>query len=176
MLSTCITILSLFDIGLTDEEAHCDAAVYGRVNEAECAAAYRAMPSVATKHLFCEPQYLRPAFGYVQNRYFPYRIVQIPRIFRRGESVFTLILSANQVPLIAAHPSCSFLAGNCRIAIMSFAKQAGTPFTPGPLFGAMWKDMSFHAGQNILICAHLHAMGGYSVVNREYRKPFLPID
>lgn len=172
VLWTCMIFLSLFEIGLTDEEAHCDAAVYGRVSEAECTAAFRAIPSVATHHLFCEPQYIRPAFGAIRNRYLPNRIVQIPKIFRRGESHIAPIITANPVLSISAYSSCSFFAGNCRIAIMSFAKHPG--FTPGPLFGATWQVMNFRAGQNVLVCAHVHAMGGYSIVDCELRMPLSP--
>ncbi|KAL9609291.1 MAG: hypothetical protein Q9167_005927 [Letrouitia subvulpina] len=55
---------------------------------------------------------------------------------------------------------------------MSFAKLSKiAPFTPNPLFGGTWKEMSFRAGQNILICAHLRSMGGYSIVNLDNFKP-----
>ena len=65
---------------------YCDKDFYGSPKIEDCNQAIFWIPKKDQAHLFAEPQLLNPPFNSVQNPYAPRAIIQLPKIFKYGES------------------------------------------------------------------------------------------
>ena len=78
----------------------CSRDIYGVPNYQDCVSALESMPFALRPstdygskryELWSEPQYLRPPFAAVFNRYRPFPINQLPKIWRYGVSIRFLL-------------------------------------------------------------------------------------
>ena len=69
---------------------HCDKEFYGSPKIEDCNQAIfwipKKNPNADSSHIFAEPQLLSPPFNAVKNPYAPKAIIQLPKIFKYGES------------------------------------------------------------------------------------------
>ena len=125
-----LLVLSLF-VSHSLSKRICDATLYGQPSRDDCEATldlipeaeHRGSPAARERHLFVEPQYLRPPFSTVQTPY-ENKIIQVPKIWRTGSSI------APQNGVLQPESSSSgadtwHSLGTCRIAIMSIADKYG---------------------------------------------------
>ena len=73
----------------------CNQNIYGSVDPYDCHRAIDEIPFALVPttsyqsrnlRLFAEPQFQTPKFGYVNNQFRPQNIVQLPKIWKHGES------------------------------------------------------------------------------------------
>ena len=69
---------------------YCDKNFYGSPKIEDCKQAIfwipKRNPNADQAHVFAEPQLLNPPFNAVKNPYAPKAIIQLPKIFKYGES------------------------------------------------------------------------------------------
>lgn len=70
----------------------CDANIYGLPFDPDCASAIKRIPyamerenhDITAPHWFVEPQQMRRPFDYLENKYRPKNIIQLPKIWKYG--------------------------------------------------------------------------------------------
>ena len=77
--------------------AYCNEALFGAPDPVDCSRALGQMPYARNPdpgprsearmlRLFCEPQFLKPPFNDIFNRYSPLDIIQLPKIYKYSTS------------------------------------------------------------------------------------------
>ena len=101
----------------------CDKDLYGSPKIEDCNEAIfwipKNNPNANSMHIFAEPQLLNPPFKAVENIFAPKAIIQLPKIFKYGES--NNISSIQSIISVLALATLTFeciLSGSCSIAIV----------------------------------------------------------
>lgn len=128
----------------------CSATLYGSPSYRDCLSAWHSMPfalspktsqKARSHELYCEPQYLQPAFTRVDNPYQPLPINQVPKIWRYN---------------------------TCRIALMSLGKPNRS--VERAIWGANWRFILDQV-QQLFACGSprsgIAPSGGYLALNNE---------
>ena len=87
----CILLCTVIHIDQTYGQSHCDAKIYGKLNDRDCFDLYHQLPGETLSpdvdpdvpRSFVEPKFLDPPFAPVPNPY-PSQMVQLPKIWRIG--------------------------------------------------------------------------------------------
>ena len=149
-----VSIISVlvFMLGFCSADPFCNVRIYGIPNYGDCLSALQTMPFATSPRqdfnsrsfeLWSEPQFLRPPFAPIFNRYGPLPINQLPKIWRvRTSTPPSCRICVVSKPLLVhhgCHPLTRGFSGTCRLAIMSYGRQDGSVLNG--MFSTSWRTV-----------------------------------
>ena len=157
----------------------CNAGIYGIPSYRDCLSARHSMPfavpaagdrSSRRWELWAEPQFLRPPFSAINNRYRPLPINQLPKIWRYSTLITTFPLRVRtskprELAIASCHGLTRGFPDTCRLALMSHGR-SGDLVTES-LWTASWRVVQDQM-QTLFLCASprsgIGPSGGYKAL------------